>query len=50
MDGFVRNTRKKKTNATRSTTETLLYTVDMDEPGRESGTAMLPGIPCVSSA
>jgi hypothetical protein len=50
MDGFVRNTRKKKTNAMRSTTGILLYAVDMDALGSESVTAMLRSILCVRNA
>lgn len=39
--GSVRNTNGKRTNATRSTTETLLYAVGMAERGNESVTHML---------
>ena len=34
-EGFVRNTNSKRTNATRSMTETLLYAVGTEECGKE---------------
>jgi hypothetical protein len=46
----VRNTQRLKPNATRSTTETLLYAVDTAEPGNESVTAMWNNTRCVRCA
>jgi len=50
MGGSVMNTNDKRTNATRSTTETLLYAVGMAELGSESVTDTLQQIRCVRSA
>ena len=49
-DGSVRNTRNRRTAATRSTTGTRLYAVGMAGRGNESVTAMRQGIPSVRSA
>ena len=46
----MQNTLKKKLNAMRSTTETLLYAVDTDGLGNGFVTATLLSIPSVSSA
>ena len=51
-EGFVRNTNSKKTNATRSMTETLPYAVDTDALGNASVTAMqhsTHSVRCVNS-
>jgi len=40
MEGSVKNMRNKKTNATRSMTETLPYAVGMEERGNESVISM----------
>ena len=48
--GFVRCMRSKRTSATRSTTETLLYAVVMAELGSVLETAMCNSILCVSCA
>ena len=49
-DGSVRNTRNRKTAATRSTTGTRLYAVGTAGHGNASVTAMRQGIPSVRSA
>lgn len=48
--GSVTNTQSKRQNATRSTTETLLYAVDTDGRGNESVTVTLPLTLCAKSA
>lgn len=47
---FCEEHEKKKTNATKDTTETLQPSVGTAERGKESVTAMLRSIQCVSSA
>ena len=47
MEDSARSTKDKRTNATRSTTETLLYAVGMEECGNVSVTPMLLHILCV---